>query len=164
MKKGFTLVEALLYITMVLIIVGSSSVVFITILESRVKNQTIIEVEHQGAQVLEVISQVIRNAENINSPSMGISSSILSLDVTDSSKDPTIFDLSSGVVRIKEGANSEIALTNDRVIVSNLLFQNLSRTATPGNIRVSFTITHYNPGARNEYDFTKTFFTSASLR
>lgn len=159
-KNGFTLVEVLLYTSLVVTVIIVSSVIFTIIIQSRVKNQVIAEVDHQGLQVLDIISQTIRNSDNINSPTIGLSSSSLSVN----SVAPIIFDVSGGVIRIKEGVNPEIALTNNRVIVSNLLFRNISRSGTDGNVRVSFTITHMNPGGRNEYDYSKNFFISASLR
>jgi len=159
-KNGFTLVEVLLYTSLVVTVIIVSSVIFTIIIQSRVKNQVIAEVDHQGLQVIDIISQTIRNSDNINSPAIGLSSSSLSVN----SVAPIIFDVSGGVIRVKEGVNPEIALTNNRVIVSNLLFRNTSRSGTDGNVRVSFTITHMNPGGRNEYDYSKNFFISASLR
>jgi len=50
------------------------------------------------------------------------------------------------------------------VTVSGLTFQNLSRSATPGTVRIQFTLTHVNPAGRNEYSFAKTFIGSATLR
>jgi hypothetical protein len=134
------------------------------LLQSRVKNQTIAEVEQQGLAVMQVVAQTARNAEVITSPTQGVSASSLTLNVVTVANDPTIFDLASGVIRIKEGAGTAIALTNNRVVASALTFQNLSRTGTPGNIRVQFTLTHINPEGRNEYDFSKTFVGSAALR
>jgi len=162
--EGFTLVELLLYISIASIMLLTTTLFLQTLLESRVKNQTISEVQAQGAQVMHIITQTIRNAEAITSPAQGASASSLTLDVVDVGDDPTVFDLSSGVLRITEGAGSAIAITNSRVLVSGLSFENLSRTDTPGTLRVEFTITHTNSEGRNEYNFSKTFYGSASLR
>ena len=164
MKKGFTLIELLLYVSIASIILLATSVFLSTLLESRIKNQTIAEVEQQGLQVMQLITQTVRNAEAITAPTVGTSASSVTLDVITVASDPTVFDLSSGVLRITEGAGSAVALTNSRVTVSALTFQNLSRTSTPGTIRIQFTITHVNPSGRNEYNFSKTFIGSATLR
>ena len=163
-KRGFTLVELLLYIglsaTMLIVISGFLG----TMLEARVKNQTIAEVEQQGMQVIHLVSQTIRNSEAITSPGVGLTSSSLTLDVVTALDDPTIFDSSSDVIRIKEGGSSAVSITNSNVLVSGLLFENLSGTSTPGVIRISFTLSHRNISLRNEFEFSQTFYTSASLR
>ncbi|MBI5222371.1 MAG: prepilin-type N-terminal cleavage/methylation domain-containing protein [Candidatus Magasanikbacteria bacterium] len=164
MKKGFTLVELLLYASITSVMLLVISVFLSTLLESRVKNQTIAEVEQQGTQVMQLITQTARNAEAITSPATGASASSLTLDVVTVASDPTIFDLSGGVIRIKEGAGTATALTNSRVTASALTFQNLSRTSTPGTIRIMFTLTYVNSSGRNEYTYAKTFYGSASLR
>ena len=166
MKKGngFTLIELLLYIAVASIIVFTTASMLRFTLESRVKNQTIAEVEQEGAQVMALITQTVRNGTLINSPTIGHSAASLSLVVTDGASSPTVFDLSSGAVRIKEGAGATINLTSSRITVSNLNFQNLSMTDTPNIIRVSFTVTYTNSSGRNEYDFAKTFYGSADLR
>ena len=163
-NHGFTLIELLLYIAIASIIVFTTASLLRFTLESRVKNQTIAEVEQQGTSVIQLITQAIRNAKAINSPTLGNSASSLSLEVEDEASNPTIFDLSSGVIRIKEGAGAAVNLTSSRVTVSNLNFQNLSRAGTPNTIRVSFTITYINSSARFEYSFTQNFYGSANLR
>lgn len=163
-NRGFTLIELLLYISIAATIVFTTASLLRFTLESRVKNQTIAEVQQQGTSIMQLITQTIRLAKAINSPTLGNSASSLSLEVEDEASNPTIFDLSSGAVRIKEGAGAVVNLTSSRVSVSNLNFQNLSRVGTPNTIRVSFTITYINSSARFEYDFTKTFYGSAGLR
>lgn len=163
-NQGFTLIELLLYVAISGVILLVISLFLQTLLESRIKNQTIAEVEQQGLQVMQLITQTIRNADTINSPAIGASAATLSINTYTAGNNPTVFDLSSGVIRIKEGVGSAIALTNARITASALNFQNLSRVSTPGTIRISFTITHSNPAGRNEYNFSKTFYGSASLR
>ncbi len=163
-SKGFTLVELLLYISIVSAMILSVSAFLPLLMASRVKNQTIAEVEQQGMQGMNLITQTIRNAQTITSPTIGTSASSATLDVVTASLDPTIFDLSGGAIRITEGAGLAIALTNSRVTASSLTFYNLSRADTPGTIRIQFTLTHVNPSGRNEYEYAKTFYGTASLR
>lgn len=164
MKKGFTLVELLLYLGLSAIMILVIATFFQTMLSARAQNQVIAEVEQQGAQVIQRITQTIRNADNITSPAIGASAASLTLDMAPVGVDPTVFDLSSGVARVTEGAGSPVALTNTRVTVSGLTFQNLSRASTPGTVRVIFILTHVNPSSRQEYNYARTFYGSASLR
>ncbi len=163
-QQGFTLIELLLYVAISGVMLLITSLFLQILLESRIKNQTIAEVEQQGLQVMQIITQTTRNAEAITSPAIGASGSSLTLDVITSASDPAIFDLISGAIRIKKGTDSPVSLTNNRIMASALNFQNFSRAGTPGTIRISFTLTHINPEGRNEYNFSKTFYSSASLR
>lgn len=163
-QQGFTLIELLLYVSIASGILLITSVFLSLLLESRIKNQTIAEVEQQGLLVLQVITQTARNSETITLPAVGVSTSSLTLNVINVVNDPTIFDADAGTIRIKEGVAPVIVLTNSRVIASALTFQNLSRSGTPGTVRIQFSLTHTNPEGRNAYAFTKTFVGSATLR
>jgi len=163
-KCGFTLVELLLYL-------GLSSVLIIVIsgflsmlLQARIKNQAIGEVEQQGLQVMQIMTQAIRNASAINFPTQGVSTSSLSLDTSVSTTTPMSFNLSSGGIRITEGTGGAVALTNSRIVASNLIFSNLSYPTTHGIIRIQFTLTYKNPSNISEFNFQKTFITSGTLR
>lgn len=160
MKNGFTLVELLLYVSTIAVILLLVSTLLFTILNARVKNQTIAEVEQQGLQVMQLITQTIRNAENINSPAQGTTATSLSLEIVDASLNPTIVDLSNSVVRITEGTASPVSLTSSKVLASSLSFLNLSQKS----IKIQFTLTHINSENKNEYDYSKTFFGTADVR
>lgn len=163
-QSGFTLIELLLYLAVTSIIIVSVSGFLITMLQARVKFQTISEVEQQGQQTMQAITQTIRNAQAITSPATGASASSLTMDVVTAGLDPTVFDLSGGIIRITEGAGAATGLTTTKVTASSLNFQNLTRPTTQGVIRISFTITSVNGSGRNEFQYAKTFRGSASLR
>lgn len=163
-SKGFTLIEFILYISLLSILLLALSGFYGLVLRSRVKAQTIAEVEQSGVQIVQIISQSIRNASAINSPTTGNNATSLSLAVVNAGQSPTIFNLSGGVVQIKEGVATAIDLSNNRVTVSNLIFYNLSRASTPGIISFQFTVSKINASGRNELDFSKIFYASAALR
>lgn len=164
-KSGFTLIELLLYVSIAATMLLAISILFSVLLSGRVKNQTIAEVNEQGVLAMQIMTQAVRNADSINLPSAGASASTLSLVMPTPAQNPTVFDLTSNVIRTTEGAGSAVPLTNStRVTVSSLTFQNLSLSGTPGTIRIQFTLTHINPSGRNEYNYNKTFYGSASLR
>lgn len=163
-KKGFTLVEILLYVAITGGIIFSITVFFLTALDARVRNQAMAELEGEGMQVMQSITQTIRNSSSINSPTQGTSAAAVSLFVPDGAKDPTVFDVSGNAIRIKEGTGQNINLTSSKIIVSGLNFANLGRDGTDGTIRIQFTLTHINPANREMYDYSKTFYGSASIR
>ena len=163
-QQGFTLIELLLYVAISSVMLLAISLFLSTLLQSRIKNQTIAEVEQQGLQVMQLVTQTLRNADVINSPAQGASASVISVNTYNAANNPTMFDLSGGVVRITEGAGSAVVLTNSRVTVSGLTFQNFSQNNTPGTIGIQFVITYINPTGRNEYQYVKMFTGSATLR
>lgn len=164
-SRGFTMIELLLYAALASVILGSISGMYSPFSSARIKQQTISEVEQQGTQVLQMITQTIRNAKTITTPSIGASGASLVLADYVSGSNPTTFDLSSGVLRICQGAScTPVPLTSSNVTVSALSFNNLSYATTPGIITIQFVITYTNPSGRNEYAYTKTFYATASKR
>ena len=143
---------------------GVISLFMFSILQSQAKFKTISEVDQQGIQVAQIISQAIRNSNGITSPTQGNSGSSLTLESADSAKNPTVFNSNGTNMQIKEGTSVTTPLTNSKVSVSGLSFSNLSLTDTPGVVKFQFTITYINLSGRNEYDYSKTFYGSASLR
>lgn len=163
--KGFTLVEMVLYVSLCSIFLLTLSTLLTFLLETRVRSQAIAEVNQQGFQVMNMITQTVRNGRSVEVPSIGTSSTTLSVTTPVPVQSPTVFDVSSGTVRIKEGSGNPVALTNSRVNVTELQFQNVSSIAsTEKSIKVLFTIQHINLGGRSEYTFTKSFTGSATLR
>lgn len=161
---GFTLIELLLYLAVAAVILLSASVFLSLILQSRIKNQIVAEVDQQGLEAMHIITKTVRNSNSVITPIVGGAGPSLTLTVPVSAKSPTVFDSSGGALRIIEGANGAVALTNNRVIINNLSFTNLSGTSSKDIIRVQFILTHINSGNRNEYDYQKTFYGSAERR
>lgn len=162
--NGFTLIELLLYVSLIGIVVMSTTV-FLSILQNqRVKSQVIAEVEDQGVYALRVLTQIIRNSTVINSPAVGVSDTAASFTVPTGSLSPTTATLSGGSIELTEGANAPVSLTTSRVTVSSLSFHNLSRTGTPGTIRIAFTVSYNSSAGTTVYGYSKTFTSDASLR
>jgi Tfp pilus assembly protein PilW len=164
-QKGFSLVEMLLYVSISSVILLSLSLLLTSLFSSRVKSQSIADVDQQGMQVLQLITQTVRNAKSVDFPSIGATSTSLSVTMPDPMLSPTVFDLTNGTVRITEGSNQSIKLTNSHVTVTSLLFQNISSASSTDRIvRTSFTVSYNNVSGRNERSFVKSFTGSATLR
>lgn len=157
-QNGFTLIELLLYVSIVGGLLVAVSMFFATAIESRIKTQSIMEVDQQGALVMDYLLQTIRNADSITSPTATNSGDTLTLVVPTASLSPTIFNLNSTALQVKEGAAAAIPLTNSKVAVTGLTFKNLTRSGTPGLVQVSFTISRVNTAGRNTYDYQKNIY------
>ncbi len=163
--RGLSLIEMLLYVAISSVILLSLSLLLTFLLSQRVKNHSISDVNQQGLQVMQLITQTVRNARSIDNPLIGGTSSVLSMTMPDPLLSPTVFDIVNGVVRIKEGSNEIIPLTNSHITISSLLFQNISSASSTDRIvRISFTVDHNNANGRNENSFSKSFKGSATLR
>lgn len=165
-EQGYTLIELLLYVVIVGTLLTSMTVFFGTVTESRIKNQSISEVNEQGTAAMELILQTIRNANSITAPAIAASGTSLTLTVPTASSSPTVFQLSGTTLQIQEGLSpntTTTALTTDDVQVTGLTFKNLTRSGTPGIVQVSFTLSRTNLTGRNEYDYQKTFTSSAEV-
>lgn len=134
------------------------------LLDTKEKSKTVLEVEQQGVAAMALMTKTIQEADGIYSPPRGNSSGTLSLDVLDGMKDPTMFDSADGVLRLREASGAYIPLTSSQVQVTSLQFTNVSQLNTPGAIRVEFTLSRVNVSGKNEYDYTKTFYTTAALQ
>lgn len=168
MQNGFTLIELLIYIA----IVGAVAVTFVnfsvSISNSGNKSFVVQEVHGNGRVALDLISQRIRAATGVNTGSSTFNSDpgVLSLEMADAAKNPTIINLTAddGVLQIKEGASSAIAITSDEVKITNLVFTNLTPTGARENIRIQLTVGYNNSSGDVEYTYSKSFQTAVSLR
>jgi len=97
-QSGYTLLELLLYIAMLGILLIPLSFFFIANVTARVKNQSIIEVNEQGQAVMDYMTQTIRNATSITTPTAASNSPSLTLVVPTGSLSPTVFDISGSII------------------------------------------------------------------
>lgn len=163
--KGFSLVEMILYVAISSVILLSLSLLLTSLLSSRLKSQSIADVDQQGMQVLQLITQTVRNAKSVDFPPIGATSTSLSVSVGDPMLSPTVFGVVDGTVRITEGSNPPIALSNSHITFSSFVFYNISSTSSADRIvRTSFTVDYNNLSGRNERSYTKNFTGSATQR
>ncbi len=162
--KGLTMIEIIFYLAISAMVFLASFSALNIINQSKVRYQVISEVEYQGGFLMESILRSIRHSEKVISPVVGGQSSALSLDMLEVLDDPTLYGLTGTSLTVKEGSASTVILTNPRVIISNLVFNNYSALPEHDSIRVSFTITYYNESGKQEYDYSKTFYGTASTR
>lgn len=162
--NGVSLIELIVYVGIMAIILLALGSFIISSQKMGKKNQAINEVEFQGNQLIRFVAQSIRNSKTINSPTAGNNTASLSIDTDVFGNNPTVFDLSSGKLRIKEGSNAAVDLNSDQVQVSNLIFKNLANVGTKGIIYVQFDINYLNPGNISELNYQKTFYVSAQER
>jgi prepilin-type N-terminal cleavage/methylation domain-containing protein len=167
MKKGFTLIETMIYIA----ILSMAMVGFVTFIMSisaaRNKNYAVLEVEANTRQSMEIISQKIRDAADIKIASSTFSSNpgVLTLITTTTSTNPTIIDLtgSSGSLRVTVGTSSPVIITSNKILVSNLIFYNYTGTSRRKNIGIAATFSYSNPSNDINYNYSESVRSDISL-
>jgi len=162
-KSGTTLIEVLLYSILVAFFVLLLTYYVSSISSGKVRNDAQAEVTDNAQIALGEIEIALRNAREIITPAnKGDTSSWLTIIMPDTSE--KTFDISNGILRIKEGASDPVALTSTKTVVENLTFTNLSRTSTQGNIRIQMQIKHLNPSNDSEFNANTTIDSSVTLR
>lgn len=161
--KGFTLIELIIYVVIMSSFTMGAVLFAWDISYARVKSSIHQELNHNIRFATKRIAFEIRNTQSINS----ITSTSISLAMSDSARNPTIIDLSGGRVRIGFGSSgscpttSPCSLTSDDVSITNLAFTNLS---SGSSININFSISGETSGDRPEYQASQTIEGSGEIR
>ncbi len=161
-QKGLTLIEVLLYIAIIGIIIQGFITFILSITSTNSKTYVIQEVQANTRMALDVISQKIRAADDVITPSEGNSTSTLVLDMPNSDLDLT-FSIINGVLDITEETASSTPITSNKVNISNLTFTNLATAGEKDNIKIEITAI-YRMGESKEFQYSQMLQTSVSLR
>src|SRR3990167_10720956 len=92
--RGFTFIEIILYVSIVSIILVALVPFAWNVIGGSVKSSAEQEVNSQARFISERIKYEVRNADGINS----VAAASISLDPPGTSNDPTIIDLSGGIL------------------------------------------------------------------
>ncbi len=158
-KSGLTLIEILLYIGIVSGVLIAASTFAWNIIGSKTKSQVMLEVDANATITLERLTQLIREARDIDSSSLleanladsANAGESLTLTMRTASQNPTVIDVDNGILRILRGAGTAVALTSNLVRVSDLTFTN--HTLASGktkNLGITLSIENVNPENRQE--------------
>ncbi len=169
-SRGFTLIETILYLALVMIMLGAILPLSLQILNSGAKSGTSQEVSSSARYTSERIEYEIRNASSVNvgSSSFGVnlaasSTAMLSLIGSTSSVNPTKFSVVSGTLQITQGTSSAIGLNPTTTKVTSLIFSNYS-TGSFNNIGFVMVLNGASTSTRTEYQATTTIAASAETR
>lgn len=158
-KTGFTLIELILYISIVTIMLSALVPFAWTIIDESMKSSIQQEVSSSARYATERIKYEIRNANSINS----ITSTTLSLNAPTA----TVISLNSATkkVTIQIGAEPAVNLNSNDTSVSSLTFTNLTSPSNKSkHVQVAITVGSNLPQNRQEYQQTIAIETSAEVR
>lgn len=165
-KKGFSLVELILYVAFVSIVSTLYVNYAVDILTSVQKTHVQRDVQQNARFAMERMMQEIRAAEGINlgGSTFGSHPGVLSLATSVPATNPTIFDVSGGVLRMTQGVSAPVPLTSSGLSVTNLVFTNLSVNNRTTNVRVSLTVEHPNPDGIELFNASSVIGGAAAVR
>jgi type II secretory pathway pseudopilin PulG len=169
-KKGFSLLETILYLALIVIMLGALVPVMLQIVDAGAKSSLDQEVDSVARYASERIIYEIRNAQNLNvaSSSFGTnfaasSTALLSLAESSTAVNPTTFSVASGTLYVAQGTSTPVSLTPSSTSVSSLIFTNNS-TSTFNNVSFVLVLIDSSPSVREEFQATTTIEGTAELR
>ena len=159
-QAGFTYIELILYIAIVSMMLVTLIPFAWNIIEGGAKSATEQEVFGNARYIGERIQYEIRNASSIST----MSATSVTL-IASGSANPTIIDLSSGNIRIKQGVAAATNLNSVDTTIPSLVFTNYTSTDTKTkHIGYAFTITDAFSSTRHEFTESTSIEGSAELR
>jgi|GEM_PF-944606 len=141
-KKGFTLIEVLIY-TAIMGITGTIlSGVLLNATKIKGKQTAVIEVNNQLNFALQNIQRSIMDSSVIDITN-SVSTSTLVLKFKDDNKNPTKFYATDGILYKKEGLNTAEPVTDSNVVVDAVNFLKVSGYSGHDSVQIDLTL-RYN--------------------
>ena len=170
-QKGFTLLEMVVYVGLVVIVAGLVINFALSLITSYGKIQASKEAMNNASFALDTIINEIRQASKIYSPTSVFAPTDpgqLSLETllnppTNEAGTYVDFYVDNNKLYLKRESQSALALTSDRVKVKNLTFTRLTSPPAPESVKVQITV-GYNAPAGSSFDISTTLNATASLR
>lgn len=171
-ERGFTFIEVVLYIALVLIILGAIVPFAWNAVNLGVKSGTEQELYSTARFVSERLKHEIRNANGVGSGSdfgtdfASDNSAVLRLSQSGTSEDVAV-SVSEGRIRVSRGGSANEFLQPADTRVESLVFSDLSSgDGATKNISFSLTVAsnYPNAGSRQEYQGSVTIKSGAEMR
>lgn len=140
MKKGFTLIETVIYLALFAILVAGFFTAAYAILESQNRVREKVIADGEANFVMGKITWALEGGISIIDPSLGNTSTKLVVSKTSlpGGESPLTFNLLIGAILLSRGGGVGIPLTNSAVPISNLSFSYLSDVGGEKYVLVKF--------------------------
>ena len=163
-KRGFSLLELLIYIAILSGLMVVISDAFISLSKGRGQAEAKSEVDSSLRFAIERIRQDVKNASGITTPVLGTSSSTLAATVSGTT---ITYDVLAGVLRRKEGAATPVPVSGTNILAGTPTFTRLENynsvlNATTTTVQVLMTF-QYNSSS-TDWKYSDTLRTTVSLR
>lgn len=156
--RGFTLIETLVYMSVLVLVVGALVTTFLSFDTVLLRNKTERVLTKEAQSGLEFMVQAIRQSDAVNTGLSTFNSSPGTLAITNGAT-TTRFYVSSGVLMMDQNGVALGPLTSDAVVLESLTF-NHQTGSTSELVRVQMTLSAHNNAAST----TRAFYGSAVPR
>lgn len=146
-KKGFTLIEVLIYVVIFSVIAGLATSALFLMTRIDQKQSASSEVTDQLNFVMQKIQYLVKESSNIETAAPNL----LKLRMENSSQDPTCLTLVGGVIKLAQGPNlaspqnctsTTSDLTNSHVVVDTFSLQKFSQYPGHDTISINLQLTY----------------------
>jgi type II secretory pathway pseudopilin PulG len=165
-KRSFTLLEVLVYIGILSIVLGVVLSFLVWSVHSSTKINVMRETSDNARRAMEIMVYEIREAMTIYTPtSTSTQLSLQTLHYLPAGEDTTYIDfyICGTQLCLKKESQKPIALTSDKVEVSNLVLTPIVTEEIP-SVQIELKIDYKNPSNRPEYQASVDLKSTASLR
>lgn len=170
-QRGFTLIEMLLYVAVAGIVLTSLVGFGWNMIGIGAKNGTHHDAVSNARLASEKLTFFIREATDIDTANSNFGVNLASVPGSKvtlrgaAPNDPTVFDISSGTLRVTQGVSAPVALTSSNISVSSLVFTNASSAdGKAKNIGFEIQLATISASNRSEYASATMLRSSAELR
>lgn len=165
-QGGFTLLELLIYITILSILVVTVSSTFISLSKGRGQSQAKSEVNNSIRFATELLRQDLKNASAVSTPSLsGSANATASLTLTRNAV-VIVYDVVDGVLRRKEGTATPVNVTDSNILVSAPTFTRIENTNTDfdtTNVSIKIYMTFDYDSVSSDWIYSTSLQTAISL-
>lgn len=169
-EKGFTLLESVIYIGLLIITTGLVINFALNLITSYGKIQASKDAMNNAQNVLDAIVREIRNASKVYTPTSAFTPTDLgqlsletSLNLPEGETSTFAdFYVDNNKLYLKKEGQTSLALTSDRVKVKNLVFTHLTSSNTEA-VKIQLTV-GYNAPTGSSFDISTTLNATAVLR
>jgi len=154
-KSGFTLIETLVYLALLMLVLGGLLIVVYQVIESTARNQMKVDVGEEGLFLIQKIEWGMNGATAVSVPAS------TTLSITKSglppAQNPLLFTLSGQNLTLQRGTGSAVPLNSGSASVTSVVFTDIPAVQnTPEAVQATVTLKNQT--------YTQSFDTKVYLR
>lgn len=159
--KAATLLETLLYISIVSIILITISSLYYVLIETRLVNSVRFSVNQNAEYIQQIFASKIKESNNSLNPVKGSDSTNLIISTDNGNYE---FFLQNEGIYIRQNTDEPLRLTSSNVRVTSLKFSNLGTAGASDSIKAQFTIRFNNLSGRDQFNYQEEYYVTANSR
>lgn len=171
MKRGFTLIELIVYVAVLGIVLASVLTFLLWVVKSQTKTDAMRQVHTAGQRALEVMAHEISSSKSVYTPTsvFGVSPGQVSFQTRaylPSGETYSYIDFYKCEAQLcmKKESQNPIAITPDSVSITNLKFSNIATAPGSSSVQIHLTLESKTFSSNPEYQASITLQDTITLR